>query len=40
MKKGADLEAVDKDGRTAWNHAMRNKQTEAAELLDAPAPNR
>ena len=39
IKKGADLKAVDNNGRTAWNHAVRNGHPDVAKLLEgANAP--
>lgn len=34
IQKGADREAVDLAGRTAWNHAARNGHHDAAKLLE------
>jgi ankyrin repeat protein len=36
LEQGADPEAADNGGRTAWNHAIRNGHTDAAKLLESP----
>ena len=35
LEKGADPDAADKTGRTAWNHAVRNGYPDTAKVLEA-----